>query len=163
MPVTATLVVGRDGSTTKGGRSSGVTSAIDRETFLARHRNADCIIIGGNTARNEPYQRTPVPVVVLSRSMVNTLAHNRQAHWWNTSISDALTRARRLFGENILVEAGPQLIRESVHQGLIDVLELSVTDIDGGENVIDYRALLAKFSQVSEKVVDGTHFFTAQK
>lgn len=163
MPVVATLVVGRDGSTTKGGRSSGVTSAIDRETFLARRRSVDCIIIGGNTARNEPYQRTPVPVVVLSRSMVNSLAHNRRAYWWNCSISDALVRAKRLFGENILIEAGPQLILESVNRDLIDVLELSVTDIDGGENVIDYRALLEKFARVDEKIVDGTHFFTAQK
>ena len=163
MPVVATLVVGRDGSTTKGGRSSGVTSAIDRETFLARRRSVDCIIIGGNTARNEPYQRTPVPVVVLSRSMVNSLAHNRRAHWWNCSISDALVRAKRLFGENILIEAGPQLILESVNGDLIDVLELSVTDIDGGENVIDYHALLEKFARVDEKIVDGTHFFTAQK
>ena len=163
MPVTATLVVGRDGSTTKGGRSSGVASAIDRETFLARRRGADCIIIGGNTARTEPYQRTPAPVVVLSRSMVNSLAHNRRAYWWNTSPADAIARARRLFGEEILVEAGPRLIVDCIKEGLIDVLELSVTDIEGGENICDYQSLLSAFSTVEEKTIDGTRFFTARK
>lgn len=163
MPVTATLVLGKDGSATKGGRSAGVASAIDRENFLARRRAADCIIIGGNTARNEPYQRTPAPVIVLSRSMVNTLSHNHRAYWWNTSPSEALNRARRLFGENILVEAGPRLITTCVEQGLIDTFELSVTKIEGGENALDYRALLSHFSTIEEKIVDDTHFFTARK
>lgn len=163
MAVTATIVVGRDGSTTKGGGSSGVGSSADREKFLARRRSADCILIGGNTARTEPYQRTPVPVVVISHSMINSLTHNRQAYWWNTSPEDALARARRLFGENILVEAGPRLISYLVNAGLVDCLELSVTDIEGGENPLDYHSLLAQFAQVREKEVNGTRFFTAQK
>lgn len=163
MAVTATLVVGRDGSTRKNGRSAGVASSADRAAFLARRRLADCILIGGNTARNEPYQRTPAPVVVISRSMINHLAHNRRAHWWNASAEEALTRAQRLFGPNILVEAGPTIIISLADQGLIDRLELSVTDVDGGEDPIDYQALLSKFSSVNENVIDSTRFFTALK
>lgn len=163
MAVTATIVVGRDGSTTKGGRSSGVGSNADREKFLERRTSADCILIGGNTARNEPYQRTPVPVVVISHSLINSLDHNRKAYWWNTSPEDALARARKLFGENILVEAGPGLLSYLVNAGLIDCLELSVTDVEGGENVLEYRALLSHFSHVQEREANGTLFFTAQK
>ena len=163
MTVTATLVVGRDGATTKDGRSAGVASASDRTAFLARRRAADCILIGGNTARTEPYQRTPVPVVVISRSMINHLANNRRALWWNTSVEDALARAERLFGQNILVEAGPALIQELVSRGLIDRLELSVTNVAGGENSIDIAALLSHFSTTQETVVDGTRFVTALK
>lgn len=85
MTVTVTLVVGSDGSTTKDGSSAGVTTAADRSEFLARRRTADCILIGGNTARTEPYHRTPVPVVVISRSLINPLADNRLAHCWNLS------------------------------------------------------------------------------
>lgn len=163
MSVTATLVVGKDGSTSKGGRSAGVASPADRATFLARRRLADCIIIGGNTARTEPYQRTPVPVVVISRSMINVLQNNRRALWWNTTPSEAVSRAERLFGSHILIEAGPALINELVELGLIDRLELSVTDVEGGENPIDITALLSKFSTIEESVVDGTRFFTALK
>ena len=63
--VVATLVVGSDGSTAKDGTSRGVTSTLDRARFLERRRHVDAILIGGNTARNEPYRMTPVPVVVV--------------------------------------------------------------------------------------------------
>ena len=163
MAVTATLVVGKDGSTTKNGRSAGVASPADRAAFLARRRIADCIVIGGNTARNEPYQRTPAPLVVISHSMINPLMNNRRALWWNTTPEEALLRAERLFGKNILVEAGPKLIIDMVEKRLIDRLELSVTENEGGDNPIDYQSLLSKFSHVNENVIDGTRFFTAQK
>lgn len=163
MAVTATLVVGKDGATRKNGRSAGVASSADRAAFLARRRLADCILIGGNTARNEPYQRTPAPVVVISRSMINHLANNRRAHWWNATPEDALVRAQRLFGPNILIEAGPHIIIALAEKGLIDRLELSVTDVEGGEDQIDYQSLLSKFSSVHENVIDSTRFFTALK
>jgi riboflavin biosynthesis pyrimidine reductase len=76
--IIATLVVGSDGSTAKDGSSRGVTSTLDRARFLERRRHVDAILIGGNTARTEPYRKTPVPVVVISTSMINALADNRQ-------------------------------------------------------------------------------------
>ena len=103
-------MVGADGSTSKNGSSSGISSGADRTTFLARRRNADFILIGGQTARTEPYHRTPVPVVVASRSMINALADNRLAHWWNLPPVSALEKGVKKFGPNVLVEAGPQLI-----------------------------------------------------
>mgnify|MGYP006266078383 CR=1 FL=1 len=163
MTVTATLVVGKDGSTSKNGRSAGVASSADRAAFLARRRLADCIIIGGNTARNEPYQRTPVPLVVISHSMINPLVNNRRAHWWNTSAEEAISLASRLFGSNILVEAGPALISTLVANGLIDRLELSVTEIEGGENPLNFNELLKHFTKIHENNIEGTRFITAQK
>ena len=56
MAVFASLVVGSDGSTTKGGNSRGITSGVDRTAFLSRRRSADFLLIGGETARAEPYQ-----------------------------------------------------------------------------------------------------------
>ena len=70
MSVVATLVVGSDGSTSKESRSAGISSPEDRKAFLQRRREVDVIIVGGNTARHEPYNRTPVPLVVISRSLV---------------------------------------------------------------------------------------------
>jgi riboflavin biosynthesis pyrimidine reductase len=161
MAVVATLVVGADGSTSKEGRSSGVTSSADRSSFLARRRKADCILIGGATARVEPYQRTPVPVVVTSRSMINALANNRQAHWWNLSPLDALKKAKTAFGENILVEAGSSIITTLLDARAIDSLELSVTDITGGEGRVNIEDLLNNFSHVEKNTIDKTVFYTA--
>ena len=161
--VIATLVVGSDGSTAKDGTSRGVTSSLDRARFLERRRHVDAILIGGNTARTEPYRKTPVPVVVISTSMVNALADNRQAYWWNASASEALERARRLFGPTILVEAGASIINELIASGQVDRLELSVTQVSGGEDRIDIEKMLSRFAHV-ESVTEGeTTFYTATR
>ena len=161
--VIATLVVGSDGSTAKDGSSRGVTSTLDRARFLERRRHVDAILIGGNTARTEPYRKTPVPVVVISTSMINALADNRQAYWWNASASEALERAQRLFGPTILVEAGASIINELIASGEVDRLELSVTQVSGGEDRIDIEKMLSHFEHV-ESVTEGeTIFYTATR
>lgn len=163
MTVTVTLVVGSDGSTTKDGSSAGVTTAADRSEFLARRRTADCILIGGNTARTEPYHRTPVPVVVISRSLINPLADNRLAHCWNLSPEKALDRAIKTFGPNVHIEAGVAIITELISAGRIDALELSITSVTGGEDFIDIEKLIGHFSQRSEVTKKDTRFISARK
>ena len=163
MTVSVTLVTGVDGATSKGGSSAGVTSSADRAAFLARRRNADCILIGGQTARTEPYQRTPVPVVVISRSLVNPLSHNRLAHCWNLTPRKALERAIKTFGPNVLIEAGASIINELLPTGLIDALELSITPIVGGDDPIDLDQLLSYFPHKTEKLVNGTRLISATR
>jgi len=163
MPVIATLVVGADGSTSRDGNSAGVSSDIDRSQFLQRRRSADCIIIGGNTARTEPYHRTPVPVVVISRALINPLTDNRLAHCWNLSPIKALDKAVNTFGPRIHIEAGFSIIQELLEAGRIDELELSITAITGGEDKINIEELLANFDSLSEVSVDGTRMISAKK
>lgn len=163
MTVTVTLVTGSDGSTAKGGNSAGVSSAADRTSFLTRRRSADCILIGGNTARIEPYQRTPVPVIVISRSLINPLANNRLAHCWNLAPIRALDRAIKTFGPNVHVEAGVSIIEELISAGRVDALELSITQVKDGEDKIDIAKLLSHFSQQNESTIDGTRIISARK
>jgi len=159
--IVATLVVGRDGSTSKESRSAGVSSAADRQVFLQRRREVDCIIIGGNTARHEPYNRTPVPLVVISRSLVNPVQGNHLALLWNCSPSEAVKKARKQFGEKILIEGGITMINSLMDSRLIDQLELSVTPATGGDEQIDWKALLAKFAHYQSHEIDGTTFYSA--
>lgn len=161
--IIATLVVGSDGSTAKDGTSRGVSSTADRARFLERRRHVDAILIGGNTARSEPYRKTPVPVVVISSSMINSLADNRQAYWWNASPSEAIERAQRLFGPTILIEAGTSVILELLVLGIIDRLELSVSTVTGGEGRIDIKELLGHFTSVESEVESETTFYTATR
>lgn len=161
MTVTVTLVVGQGGSTSKGGSSIGISTPADKAKFLEGRRRADCIIIGGNTARNEPYQRTPVPVIVLSRSLVNPLPGNHLAHLWNLNPAQAVERATRLFGPEIHLESGFSLIEEFLKADLIDRLELSETQIAGGDDYIDVQELLARFEISTISDVDGTRFTSA--
>ena len=163
MAVFASLVVGADGSTVKGGNSRGITSGVDRTAFLTRRRSADFLLIGGETARVEPYHRTPVPVVVTSRSMINSLADNRLAHWWNLSPTEALVKGMKKFGENVLVESGPSLINELLINNVLDGIYLSITSVTGGENPIDVAELLENFPEIDREEVEGTQFIEARK
>jgi len=159
--IVATLVVGRDGSTSKESRSAGVSSASDRQVFLQRRREVDCIIIGGNTARHEPYDRTPVPLVVISRSLVNPVQGNHRALLWNCSPAQAIEKARAQFGAEILIEGGVSLINELIDQKILERIELSVTPFTGGENRIDWEELLKRFKHCQSQEVDGTTFYSA--
>ncbi len=159
MSIVATIVVGADGSSTINGSSSEVTSAADRATFLQRRRLVDCIIIGGNTARNEPYSKTPAPLVVVSKQEHPQLP---SAHVWDLDPKDALTRARQEFGDNILIEGGAFFISYLLEQNLVDVLELSVTNSTGGADIFDYKKFLSLAHRVTEKIVSDTTFYTAE-
>ena len=161
MSIVATLVVGADGSTSKESRSAGVSSPQDRQQFLQRRREVDCIIVGGNTARHEPYNRTPVPLVVISRSLVNPVQGNHLALFWNCSPVQAVEKARKLFGDKILIEGGITMINELIDNKVIDRLELSVTQATGGEDRIDWKELIARFKSCESREVEGTTFYTA--
>jgi riboflavin biosynthesis pyrimidine reductase len=161
MSIVATLVVGADGSTSLESRSAGISSAADRQVFLQRRREVDCIIVGGNTARHEPYNRTPVPLVVISRSLVNPVQGNHLALLWNCSPVEAVKKARTQFGEKILIEGGITMINELIDHGAIDQLELSVTPATGGDDRIDWKALIAQFAHCQSREVEGTYFYSA--
>lgn len=163
MSIVATLVVGSDGSTSKDSRSAGVSSPQDRQLFLQRRREVDCIIVGGNTARHEPYNRTPVPLIVISRSLVNPVQGNHLAHFWNSSPTQAIEKGKKLFGENILIEGGISMINELIEKRALDQLELSVTPAQGGEDRIDWKALLENFENVEMREVEGTRFYSASQ
>lgn len=161
MSVVATLVVGSDGSTSKESRSAGISSPEDRKVFLQRRREVNVIIVGGNTARHEPYNRTPVPLIVISRSLVNPVQGNHLALFWNCSPAEAVTKARTLFGEKILIEGGISMINELISHSMIDQLELSVTPATGGDDCIDIAELLSHFAHISQREESGTTFYSA--
>jgi len=155
--------MGSDGSTSKDGSSAGVSTNTDRERFLKRRREFDCIIIGGNTARSERYAITPCPLVVISRHKSNVLITNPNAYWWNMEPAEALAKAKREFGPDVLIEAGPTLLTEFLNAGLVNQLEISITPISGGEHLIDLNDALRGFEITEDKKVDETRFVTAKK
>lgn len=161
MNTSASLVVGADGSTTKFGTSRGVSSTADRKVFLERRRGFDAILIGGNTARTEPYSFSPVPLIVISRALINPLPENPKAHMWNTTPAKAISRARIEFGDRILVEAGVRIIKQLLADKLIDDFFLTVTTELNGENYIDWKEILTSFANCEKSKIDATFFFHA--
>ncbi len=163
MSVVATLVLGADGSSTKNGSSEALSTAEDRERFLLRRKNFDVLVIGANTARNERYLNTPVPLVVISHSRPEILDLNDNAHWFNCTPREGLSKARLQFGDQIGIEAGWRMVKELLEDGAIDEFELSVSPVTDGENLVDLDYELRKFDTVSKFVVNETTFFSCSR
>jgi hypothetical protein len=53
------------------------------------------------------------------------------------------------------------MINELIDHKVIDRLELSVTQAIGGDEKIDWKALLARFANCESREVEGTTFYTA--
>ncbi len=159
MSVKANLVMGNDGSTTLGGSSRSLSSPADRSRFHELRAQASAILIGGNTARTEPYASTPVPLVVITRggNLPENLIANPLLHIWELDPVSAVQRAKQEFGENILVEGGINLLKELLVANQIAELFLTISEKSGGENVYDLSALTRNFTvESSEKVGSET-------
>jgi len=146
--------MGEDGSTSFGGTSKALSTPDDRTRFHQIRAQACAILIGGQTARTEPYEKTPVPLVVISRSgdIPGSVRNNPKIHIWNLDPKTALAKARDEFGDNILIEGGITLLKELLVANLIDELYLTISKKSGGDSVYDLNTLTRSFTiESSEK------------
>ena len=160
MSILANLVLGSDGSTTLGGSSKSLSSAEDRKRFHELRAQASVILIGGNTARTEPYAQTPVPLIVISKSgdIPDSVRKNSIAQIWDLDPINAAEKAQKEFGGNLLVEGGMNLIQELLVANKIDELYLTLSKKSGGENVYDLSALTREFTVESSEKIEGETF-----
>lgn len=155
----ANFVMGEDGSTSFGGNSKALSSNLDRSRFHEIRARASAILIGGQTARTEPYQATPVPLIIISKSgdIPDSVRANPKSLIWDLDPIAALAKAKEEFGENILVEAGAKLLREYLLANLIDELYFTISQKSGGESVYDLNSLTRNFIiESSEKIETDT-------
>ena len=141
MKIFANFVLGADGSTTIQGSSRGLSSPIDRTRFHQLRGRADVILIGGNTARLEPYSKTPCALIVLSHGQVpESIRRNSLATLWNMDLPAAIVKMRSQY-KVAIIEAGPKLLREALALKLVDELHITLTSTIGGENKIELETL----------------------
>jgi riboflavin biosynthesis pyrimidine reductase len=160
MTVSANIILGADGSTSLGGSSAGLTDLADRTRFHNIRGSADAIMIGGNTARTEPYGKTPIPLVIISaqNEIPDLVRANPMVNIWDLLPMVALEKARAEFGPNILIEAGPKLLREFLRQGVIQELFITLSAQTGGNNKVELTELITGFVEASREDVSGTVF-----
>ena len=160
MSILANLVLGSDGSTTLDGSSKSLSSAEDRKRFHELRAQASVILIGGNTARTEPYAQTPVPLIVISKSgeIPDSVRKNSMAQIWDLDPISAVEKAANQFGGNLFVEGGMNLIQELLIANKIDELYLTLSKKSGGENVYDLSALTREFTVESSEKIEGETF-----
>ena len=156
--VAANLIVGRDGSTSLGGSSAGLSFPADRQRFYELRQEFSAILIGGHTARNEPYANTPLPLIVITHEPLPArLQRNSKAMAWDLPLATAVARAEDQFGD-LLFECGPALLRQAIAEGLIHELYLTIAEKSGGEGAIDLSELTRGAIELSNELVAGGQF-----
>ena len=167
---TANLIVGSDGSTTANNSSIGLSTDEDRLRFQQLRSKSDLILIGGNTARREPYKRTPVPLYILTHAKVRLQPKNQLAKQFSMGITDLFSEISNNFSPteitspiNLLVEAGPTLLQEMIDLSLINHLYLTKNLEKNGENKISIEKLTAPFKLVTSERVGSCEFMHYQK
>jgi riboflavin biosynthesis pyrimidine reductase len=167
---TANLIVGSDGSTTANNSSIGLSTDEDRLRFQQLRSKSDLILIGGNTARREPYKRTSVPLYILTHAKVRLQPKNQLAKQFSMGITDLFSEISNNFPPteinspiNLLVEAGPVLLQEMIDLSLINHLYLTKNLEKNGENKISIEALTATFKLMSNERVGSCDFMHYQK
>ena len=151
--------MGIDGSTSINGGSAQLSSKVDRLKFHELRSKANSILIGGNTARNEPYERTPVPLVIISKSgeIPEGVRNNPLVNIWDLDPASAVSKAQGLFGPDVLVEGGIALLSALLQANLIQELFLTISAKTDGDNVYDLNSLTRDFTVLSsEKLGDDT-------
>ena len=161
--VTANLIVGKDGSTSISGSSTPLSTQEDRERFQALRLKNDLILIGGNTARREPYKRTPIPLYILTHTKVRLQPKNQLAKQFSLSIKEMISEIGNKFegGKeviNLLVEAGPGLLTQMISDSLIDLFYLTVNLELTGDNQISISDLTRSFELVENEIVGSCEF-----
>ena len=166
--VSANLIVGKDGSTSIFGSSTPLSTQEDRERFQALRLKNDLILIGGNTARREPYKRTPIPLYILTHTKVRLQPKNQLAKQFSLSAKEMISEIGAKFENgneviNLLVEAGPSLLTQMISDSLIDQLYLTVNLDLTGDNQISISDLTGSFELVESEIVGCCEFRVYKK
>ena len=161
--VTANLIVGKDGSTSISGSSTPLSTQEDRERFQALRLKNDLILIGGNTARREPYKKTPIPLYILTHTKVRLQPKNQLAKQFSLSIKEMISEIGNKFegGKeviNLLVEAGPSLLTQMISDSLIDQFYITINLELTGDNQISISDLTRSFELVESEIVGSCEF-----
>ena len=165
----ANLIVGADGSTTLANSSIGLSTDEDRRRFHELRSKNDLILIGGNTARREPYKRTPIPLYILTHTKVRLQPKNQLAKQFALSPAELINILKSSFNPeqsgpiNVLVEAGPTLLKQMIDEGLIDNLYLTINLEKTGENHIQLAQLTNNFELIKSENIPPCNFLFYKK
>lgn len=112
----ANILIDPFGRVRSGQNSAPLSSPSDRRRFHQLRSWADCIVIGGETFRSEPYHLTSIPVIHFSRS-------KEVISDWAVEFLEIAQR----HGQKILIEAGPGLLHQLLENSIVEQLHITRT------------------------------------
>ena len=113
----ANILIDPLGRVRAGKNSARLSSMGDRMRFHRLRAWADCIVVGGETLRSEPYDKSALPVIVFSRS-------KRVISDWQVEFLEISKK----YGSKILIEAGPDLLGQLLDARVIEQIHLTRTN-----------------------------------
>jgi riboflavin biosynthesis pyrimidine reductase len=147
----------------------GLSTDEDRRRFHELRSKNDLILIGGNTARREPYKRTPIPLYILTHTKVRLQPKNQLAKQFALSPIEIINELKSSFNPeqsgpiNLLVEAGPALLKQMIDEGLIDNLYLTINQEKTGDNQIVLTQLTKGFELIKGENIPPCDFLFYKK
>ena len=153
--IRANLVIGLNGMSRKAGSSRGLSSPADRARFHELRRDADVILIGGSTYRNEPYSKSSLPLYVATRA---NLAKVGKVSFFNLSPADLINQAKLDGFKKILIEGGVNFLLEPIKFSQIDELYLTRTQVLGDSDKFDETDLHKNY-KLTRETVEGIDRF----
>ena len=147
--IRANLVIGFNGMSRKAGSSRGLSSPADRARFHELRSDADVILIGGSTYRNEPYSKSSLPLYVATRA---NSANVGKASFFNLSPVDLINQAKLDGFKKILIEGGVNFLLEPIKFSQIDELYLTRTQVLGDSDKFDETDLHKNYKLASETI-----------
>ena len=162
LTVIANLIIGSDGATSKNGSSLGLSTPADRSRFHEIRSQADAILIGGATARLEPYKKTAIPLFILTHSHAKLQPKNPLAKQLNMDPDLALIEISKYLSTKdkpiLLVEAGPKLLKRLIELKKINKFYLTINHAVIGENKIEIKDFLKEFKLIESKKIGSDEF-----
>jgi riboflavin biosynthesis pyrimidine reductase len=147
----------------------GLSTDEDRRRFHELRSKNDLILIGGNTARREPYKRTPIPLYILTHTKVRLQPKNQLAKQFALNPAQMINELKSSFNSeqsgpiNLLVEAGPALLKQMIDEGLIDNLYLTINQEKTGDNQIVLAQLTKDFELSKRENIPPCDFLFYKK
>lgn len=154
--VVANILIGANGATTLDEKSSPLRTAEDGARFHAIRKLAKVVLIGGNTFRSEPYQKSALPVMVSS----NTLTPRTEANLVISKLPPQILISEALdkFSSPILIEGGPQFVTPLLREKLIDLFLISRSPACGDGNFFPVELLEENYEKVQSEIKGLTNF-----
>jgi dihydrofolate reductase len=154
--ILANIMVGSNQATSAAGRSSPLRTPEDGIRFHQVRASAKALIIGGNTFRNEPYQKAPLPVFVASANL--TPIQDEKLYVANLSPRELIAVALKKVGAPVLIEGGVNFLQPLIQDKSIEALLITRTPKSGDGNFWDDVLLEKNYELTSHENASGSKF-----
>ena len=141
------------------GSSRSISNEVDRTVLVHLRRKGRAVVVGGNTARNEGYRPSErFDTFVFTGDPDSLAAGLKPLHFDDANdLQVQLVEMLERYGQ-ILIEAGPNLLRKLIATGEVNYLCLTVIGKPDCETVLLRSILDVNNAQLlSKETVDNTH------